>query len=174
MIMSWAERLRHMLFFGFDHNKHVVDQGMNAKMTEVSAGLGLANLNWLDRVRQNRRQQYQLYCSRLEHLSALTFQTYDPAAYNYSYMPVLFADEEILLQVMAQLVSHQIYPRRYFYPALNTVSIFQPQATLPIAESVSRRILCLPLYDSLSTVDIDQICEHIIQVVDPVAANCCL
>ena len=52
-----AERLRRMRFFGFDSRKEIVDEGMNAKMTEVSAGLGLANLKHLDQVRANRREK---------------------------------------------------------------------------------------------------------------------
>ena len=160
-----AERLRQMRFFGFDRHKQIVADGMNAKMNEVNAGLGLANLKGLDQVRHNRRHKYNLYRQRLADPPSLTFQTYEPTAYNYSYMPVLFADEALLLHVVKQLQAQQIYPRRYFYPALNTVNIFAPQAHLPVAESISRRILCLPLYDTLSAADIHRICDHITQAI---------
>ena len=158
-----AERIRRMRFFGFDERKNIVDVGMNAKMTEVSAGLGLANLNWLDSVRRNRREKYALYRDLLSDASFLRFQKHDAGAYNYSYMPVLFESEELLLRVMDRLVGHKIFPRRYFYPSLNTVPIFAPQDSLPVSERVAGSILCLPLYDSLPNEDIERICAHIRQ-----------
>ncbi|MBW1705696.1 MAG: DegT/DnrJ/EryC1/StrS family aminotransferase [Deltaproteobacteria bacterium] len=158
-----AERIRRMRFFGFDERKDIVDAGMNAKMTEVSAGLGLANLKWLDRVRRNRREKYELYRDLLSEVQFITFQKYDAEAYNYSYMPILFDSEELLLRVMDSLVGDRIYTRRYFYPSLNTVPIFAPQDSLPVSERVARSILCLPLYDTLPNEDIERICEHIRQ-----------
>ncbi len=155
-----AERVRRMRFFGFDDRKDIVDDGLNAKMTEVSASLGLANLKWLDHVRRNRREKYELYRDFLSEMPYITFQKYNPE-YNYSYMPVLFDSEELLLRVVAQLNGDNIYPRRYFCPSLNTVPIFDPQASLPVSERVSRTILCLPLYDTLSSIDIERICRHI-------------
>ena len=68
---------------------------MNAKMTEVSAGLGLANLKWLDRVRSNRQEKHQLYTDLLSRCPFLTFQKINPEEYNYSYLPVLFESEDI-------------------------------------------------------------------------------
>lgn len=156
-----SERVRRMRFFGFDERKDIVDAGINAKMTEVSAALGLANLKWLDRVRQNRREKYELYRDLLSETSFLTFQKFNPDEYNYSYMPVLFDSEELLLRVTDRLVGDNIYPRRYFYPSLNTVPIFAPQDSLPVSERVARSILCLPLYDTLPNEDIERICELI-------------
>ena len=156
-----AERVRRTRFFGFDDRKNIVDDGLNAKMTEVSAGLGLANLKWLDHVRRNRREKYELYRSLLSGLPFITFQEYNPDEHNYSYMPVLFGSEELLLRVMDRLASDKIHPRRYFFPSLNTVSIFYPQASLPVSERVARTVLCLPLYDTLSSKDIKRVCRHI-------------
>ena len=156
-----ADRLRRMRFFGFDKEKNIVDEGMNAKMTEVSAGLGLANLKWLDRVRSNRREKYQLYTDLLSRCPFLTFQKINPEEYNYSYLPVLFESEDVLLRVMNRLIADDIFPQRYFHPSLNTVPIFKPQASLPISERVARSILCLPLYDSLGSEEIQRICRHI-------------
>jgi len=145
-----AERVKRMRFFGFDLEKEIVDEGMNAKMTEVSAGLGLANLKYLDQVRSNRREKYLLYKNILSDCEFLVFQKYNSEEYNYSYFPVLFDSEEILLKIKERLQSNNIFPQRYFYPSLNTVSVFQPQATLPVAERVAKTVLCLPLYDNLS------------------------
>ena len=154
-----ADRLRRLRFFGFDANKDIIDDGMNAKMTEVHAALGIANLQYIEKTITNRRNKYLYYIKKLEDLPFLTFQEFDSEAYNYSYMPVLFDSEERLLHVTKNLAECHIVPRRYFYPSLNNVDIFNCSQHLPVAERVARCILCLPLYDTLSEEHIDRICE---------------
>jgi len=156
-----AARLRRLRFFGFDEHKDVTDIGMNAKMTEVHAALGLANLRHLDSVRANRRRKYGLYSDRLGELAYLKLQQFDSGEYNYSYMPVLFDSEMRLLKAVKALAGRNIVPRRYFCPSLNTLQQFAPIMHLPVAEKVAKCILCLPLYDSLSEKEIDIVCECI-------------
>ena len=156
-----ADRLRRLRFFGFDENKDIVDEGMNAKMTEVSAALGLANLSRLGQFRRNRRDKSELYRRLISGLPNLRPQRINPEEYNYSYMPVVFDDEETLLRAVRRLTEDGIHPRRYFYPSLNTVPIFQPQSHLPVSERVARTVLCLPLYDTLSNEDIERVCRHV-------------
>ncbi len=134
-----AARIRRMRFFGFDESKEIVDDGMNAKMTEISAGLGLANLKHLDEVRKNRREKYELYQELLSDRETITFQKFDPEEYNYSYMPVLFDTEAQVIQTLEKLAAEKIYPRRYFYPSLHNIDIFE-KTELPVAESVASRI----------------------------------
>jgi dTDP-4-amino-4,6-dideoxygalactose transaminase len=155
-----AARIRRMRFFGFDEKKEILDVGMNAKMTEMTAGLGLANLRHLDEVRKNRREKYELYQALLGDCNYIEFQKFDPAEYNYSYMPILFDTEERLLKTLEKLAEENIFPRRYFYPALHNLDVFESIA-LPIAESVASRIVCMPLYDKLSRADIENICNLI-------------
>ena len=59
-----------------------------------------------------------------------------------------------------RLNADHIFPQRYFYPSLNTVSIFKPQTALPVSERIAQLILCLPLYDSLVSDEIRRICDH--------------
>jgi hypothetical protein len=156
-----AERLRQMRFFGFNSQKEIVDDGMNAKMTEVNAALGLANLKWIEKVKQDRQEKYELYQKLLSQISGISFQTFNPNSYNYSYMPVLFENETLLLKVKERLEKQNIYPRRYFYPSLNQVDIFNSQTSLPVSEQIARTVLCLPLYYKLSIEDIQFICQSI-------------
>ena len=156
-----AERLRRMRFFGYDSDKEIVDQGMNAKMTEVHAALGLANLGHLDAFLESRRRRYESYRDRLSPSPWLKFQKYNPDHFNYSYMPVLFESEDMLHRIQQKLIAVGVLPKRYFYPALNTVSLFDTKYSLPIAEDVARRVLCLPLYDSLEFETIEKICDII-------------
>lgn len=148
-----AARIRRLRFFGFDEGKEVVDVGTNAKMTEIAAGLGLANLRHLPMTCHVRRAKYELYRNLLQDCPHVTFQSFVPESYNYSYMPVLFDKESRLMTAVRQLNARDIYPRRYFHPSLHECGIFATQE-LPVAESIARRILCLPLYTALTEDDI--------------------
>jgi len=156
------ERLRRLRFFGHDENKNIVDEGMNGKMTEIHAALGLANLKWLDDVLRDRREKYELYVQLLGKSGFINFQKFPAESYNYSYMPVLFEDEKQMLAVAATLNNYNIYPRRYFYPALNTVEFLSVSEKFPVAVDLASRILCLPLFYNLKKTDIEYICKLII------------
>jgi dTDP-4-amino-4,6-dideoxygalactose transaminase len=78
--------------------------------------------------------------------------------YNYSYYPILFDSEEVLIRVRNALNEENIFPRRYFYPSLNKLP-YLDGTDMPNAESISSRILCLPLFPTLSDSNVDRICE---------------
>ncbi len=155
-----AEKLKQLRFFGFNERKDIVGFGLNAKMTEVHAAIGLVNLRNVIDTFCIRRRKYELYRSLLAGCD-IRFQSYDPSSYNYSYMPVLFRSEENLLNAVAALNKHGIYPRRYFHPSLNTLEIYKPFKKCPISEQISRTILCLPHYDKLNEEKINLICKLI-------------
>jgi dTDP-4-amino-4,6-dideoxygalactose transaminase len=154
-----AARIRRLRFFGFNEQKDIMDSGMNAKMTEINAALGLVNLKYIDSIRANRKVKYEQYLQRLRGLPGLTFQKFNPDEYNYSYMPIRFDKEENLLLCIKRLEDEHIFPRRYFYPSLEQLQIFSPQSSLPVSDDVARTILCLPLYDTLTIEEVDRICS---------------
>jgi dTDP-4-amino-4,6-dideoxygalactose transaminase len=78
--------------------------------------------------------------------------------HNYSYYPVIFGSESDLLRVQAALNTAGVFPRRYFYPALNTLPYVSRQGA-PIAESVAARVLCLPLSHHLTTETVSRVCQ---------------
>ncbi len=150
-------RLKRIRFFGHDDHKDIVEDGFNGKMTEVHAALGLANLKYYDDVLTDRKQKYLYYYISLSKISWLSFQQHVHGSTNYSYFPVIFDSEKRLLKVEAMLQEQKIFPRRYFYPSVNTytkITDYQPSA---ISEDLSCRILCLPLYYSLKFEEMDQI-----------------
>jgi dTDP-4-amino-4,6-dideoxygalactose transaminase len=80
--------------------------------------------------------------------------------YNYSYYPVVFHDETVLLKVMENLRKNEINARRYFYPSLNNLP-FLPYQSCPVSEDISKRVLCLPLFHDLQVKDIERISQII-------------
>jgi dTDP-4-amino-4,6-dideoxygalactose transaminase len=157
------ERLRRLRFFGHNDAKDIVDEGFNGKMTEVHAALGLANLAIQDEVLKKRRAIFEQYFENLKDVDSIRFQKFDKEAYNYSYLPVVFSSEEEVLEVVSRLNKNNIFPRRYFYPSLNTLKAVAPYTPMPLSENLARRILCLPSHNRLGLENIDFICRLIVQ-----------
>ena len=152
-------KLKRIRFFGFSENKtSIVESGSNYKMTEVHASVGLANLKYLQDALDDREVKYMHFKERFAVSTKVRFQKIIDDC-NYSYFPVIFDTEESLLKVEKALNAELIYPRRYFYPSLNTFTDIVPYVEMPVSEDISKRILCMPLYKSLSMQDVDRICD---------------
>jgi len=156
------EKIKRIRFFGHDDSKDIVEDGFNGKMTEVHAALGLANLKYYDEVLQDRKDKYFYYKEKLSTNENLSFQIIKYGEANYSYFPVIFKSEEQLLTVEKALNEQKIYPRRYFYPSLNTYTKVVDYVNMRVSEDISKRILCLPLYWKLSYKDMDRIIDVIL------------
>ena len=141
-----AEKLQRIRFFGHNSAKDVIEEGFNGKMTEVHAALGLANLKYYDAVLAERRRMYLRYKEALADCEGVRFQTFRHGEPNYSYFPIIFRSEEALFVAEKRLNAVQIFPRRYFYPSVNTYTAIMPYQPMPVSEDIARRILCLPLY----------------------------
>jgi dTDP-4-amino-4,6-dideoxygalactose transaminase len=149
--------LFHFHNFGHNgpHNFHSV--GINAKMSELQAALGLAVLPYFNEIKEKRKLICQMYLSELAGSNFQFLKIRENTNWNFSYFPIIFETEEQLLKVEKSLNNQQIFPRRYFYPSLNTLSYIQTKIIMPISESISKRILCLPIYHDLSPESISKI-----------------
>lgn len=156
------ESLRRIRFFGFENHADIVEDGTNGKMTEVHAAIGLANLKYLDSALADRKHKYSIYKEALSKDISIQFQKINEGC-NYSYFPLLFKDEKTLLKVEARLKEKNIYPRRYFWPSVNTFTKIVPYVPMPVSEDISSRILCLPLYYTLSEKDMGRIIDIVLR-----------
>jgi dTDP-4-amino-4,6-dideoxygalactose transaminase len=111
--------------------------GMNAKMSEFHAAMGLCLLPGVPTFIEERRR-----------ISALE--------YNYAYYPVIFPSESELLSTQSRLTGADIHPRRYFRPSLNCLPYVHAESC-PISEDITSRVLCLPLYSGITENDIQRI-----------------
>jgi len=132
-------------------------------MTEIHAALGLANLKYHEAVLADRKHKYSVYRDVLKTADCLSFQILKHGEPNYSYFPVIFPSEEALLRVQEHFAGLNIFPRRYFYPSVNTYTHIVDYQPAPVSEAVSRRILCLPLYRELPENDVIMIAETILR-----------
>lgn len=161
-----ANLLKKMSFLhNFGHNGPVdfAEVGINGKNSEFHAAMGLVNLKYIDEILEKRKSNYLYYLNKLCGTNLQFQEINSEGTSNYSYMPVVFPSEEILLKVIKALNSAEIFPRRYFYPSLNTVSLFKSEQNCPISESIAPRILCLPLYHTLGKNEIDIIVNIILK-----------
>jgi len=163
-IFSTNKELFHKLFHShnFGHNGPLKFHGLgiNAKMSELQAAMGLSVLPYMDKILKSRKKVVDYYKKNLNFKNLQQLKIRENTQWNYSYYPVIFESEAILLEVQQQLNDEQIFPRRYFYPSLNTIE-YTKGALMPISESIASRVLCLPLYKELKEVEIENICKII-------------
>lgn len=141
--------------FGQESDNHYM-LGINAKASELQAAMGLCNFNHLDEIIEKRKEAFNLYSELLDDNAQRPHANAD-TKYNYSYYPVTFESEEKLLEVVKKLNEENIFPRRYFYPSLNTLSYLKETQSCPISEDIASRIVCLPLYVGLEKETIERI-----------------
>lgn len=155
-------RMARLRNFGFKTPESFDGIGINGKNSEFHAAMGLCNLRLIDQVLETRRVQFEYYISKLTNLE-VKYQKITPGTkYNYSYFPILFESEEQLLKTKNELEINWIYARRYFYPSLSTLQYVDKQDT-PISEDIAKRILCLPIYHTLSREEQDYIVRILIR-----------
>jgi dTDP-4-amino-4,6-dideoxygalactose transaminase len=135
--------------------------GINGKASELHAAMGLCNLNYIAEILRLRRELSLHYNGALQDIPVRRPKITDHCDYNYAYYPVIFGSESVLTTVMTVLTAHHIFPRRYFYPSLSQLAYLPQRFVTPISDDLSRRILCLPLYHSLSKEEIDMVCRLI-------------
>jgi Predicted pyridoxal phosphate-dependent enzyme apparently involved in regulation of cell wall biogenesis len=153
------ERARLMINFGINGPDSVVALGINAKMNEFQAAMGLAVLDEMEQIISGRQAVWTQYDSNLKEKLQLQKRNPDCTS-NYAYFPVVFESEEALLEAKAELNRNRINPRRYFYPSLDKVPFLRGQEC-PQSREIASRILCLPINTRLKATIVSQICSLI-------------
>ena len=130
--------------------------GINAKISELQAAMGLAVFPYMEDIILSRQKVVSFYNQNLDFAKILKLKLREDTKWNYSYYPVVFQNENSLLKVQAALIAAEVFPRRYFYPSLNTIN-YTNGAAMPISEKIASIILCLPLYVGIEEDKLKQI-----------------
>ncbi|RZL43470.1 MAG: DegT/DnrJ/EryC1/StrS family aminotransferase [Pedobacter sp.] len=143
-----AHKIAYMRNFGHNGPEQFFGVGINGKVSEFNAAMGLSVLPHVPSIIEARKKICSLYNKIFKGslISSLAIKAH--ITYNFAYYPVFFNTEDELLIAVEKLNNAAIFPRRYFYPALNTLHFVQYQPC-PVAESIAKRVLCLPLYFDL-------------------------
>lgn len=157
--------LFHKVFYShnFGHKDTVSFHGLgvNGKISELQAAMGLAVLPSIQDIMDRRRNIVELYENSLQDLHISHFSIRGFTTWNYSYFPIVFSSEVALLKVEAALHKSNIIPRRYFCPSLNMLNYVGNYTACPNSESISANILCLPVYFELDAKTVLTICDII-------------
>lgn len=149
--------------FGFADEVTVVSSGMNGKMNEFQAALGVLQLKHIDGYMSMRQKVDRAYRDGLAGVKGVSIPDFDVlATRNFSYFPVLIGDDYPLGRddLYRKLRSNNVYVRRYFYPLISDFSMYKslPSAcpdNLRTAHDVADRIICLPIYPDLPMEDVE-------------------
>jgi len=135
--------------FGHDGPGQYSTVGINCKMSELQAAMGLAVFPYIKKILKEREDVIKRYKKGLNGLKIKTIQIREGCNWNYSYYPIILKSEKDLLNLMKVLSNENINTRRYFYPSLNNLD-YVMNYKMEVSESISKRILCLPVYVELS------------------------
>lgn len=166
--LDMGYKIHKLRNFGIVGEDKISSVGLNAKMSEMHAAMGLCNLRHIDEIIEARKERIYLYESLLSNVPQIIMnQRKENVDYNYAYMPILFDDDtqgNMRKRVCCALNKEYIYPRKYFYPLTSDCEEYQKLFHInetPVAKWVSENILCLPLYHDLEFDDIKKICSII-------------
>ena len=162
------DSLRNFGFFVEENNIEVTDIGINGKMNEIQAAIGLLQLNYVDAIIDERKDQ----SSKLKSLVACKYGLIYPSAidliakYNYAYFPIVVTENYPLTRdaLFLKLKENKINARRYFYPIIPEFKAFKNlfhlsgDSNLGVSKMLSEQILCLPIYPGLN---IDNLIESL-------------
>lgn len=134
--------------------------GINAKMSELQAGMGLTVLPHVDSIIANHKQVSEWYDFYLKFKGYSKPTVREFTEWNYSYYPVIFESFQLRLKIQKKLNENGVFPRRYFYPSLNKLP-YVTAGEMEISELMAERIMCLPLAFDLKEKDVKRISKII-------------
>ncbi|MBU1105373.1 MAG: DegT/DnrJ/EryC1/StrS family aminotransferase [Candidatus Riflebacteria bacterium] len=151
-----ARKIRLLINFGITGPETIECVGINCKINEFQAAMGLCVLDEMEEIATSRKKVWDYYRSNLP--ANLVMQQWNlHSSQNYHYYPVLFESESTLKKTQRAFNNEQIFPRRYFYPSLDSLKFSGNTSNMPLSQDISRRILCLPIFPELTTQEQQQI-----------------
>jgi dTDP-4-amino-4,6-dideoxygalactose transaminase len=161
------QRINHLKNFGFVDEVTVVAPGINGKMSEFNAALGLLQIKGVDQAFAKRKAIDERYRAGLAGVSGIgCLQSAGEMRSNFAYFPILVQPAFPLSRdaLYQKLRDENIYVRRYFYPLISDFPMYRglPSAAhnnLPVARKLAQQVLCLPIYPGLPFDQVDRIVE---------------
>lgn len=167
---SLSKVIEEIRDFGIHDEESIPYVGPNAKMNEFAAAMGICNLRHVDEEIAKRAKVVECYRKGLSGIKGVKLNPITTnQTLNYAYFPVVFTDEYGLSrdEIFKKLSDNGIKSRKYFYPLTNEIEAYSgvfDSGNTPVARDISRRVLTLPMYADLATVDVERICSIIASV----------
>ena len=165
---SIKERLELSKNFGFRNEENIVVPGINGKLNEFQAAIGLLMLKLIDAEIEKRKRLSMVYCERLIEIPGIKFRAeMFGVKHNYYNFVITVNENKFGISrddLYDNLKTYNIFTRKYFYPLCSQFQCYRqyPSSSLenlPVAEIIAKEVLSLPLYSGLEVVDIHKICD---------------
>lgn len=162
-------RIDQLKNFGHVGEVTVVAPGINGKMSEFNAALGVLQLKYIDQAIARRKEIDAAYRGRLQNVKGIScLHDAGEKIANYSYFPILVGDDYPISRddLYQRLKDNGIHPRRYFYPLISDFPMYRglPSAhreNLPVATVAAQQVLCLPIYPDLDMSAVEEVTQFI-------------
>ena len=167
-----AEKIRLMRNFGFVDYDKVVYLGINGKMNEVCAAMGLTNLEAMEEIVDVNRRNYLTYCEELRSVAGVSVIQYDPAEKNNYQYVVIEVDPDVCRwnrdEIVEALHAENVIARKYFWPGCHKMEPYrslQPNADLLLSETerIAARVIVLPTGQTIDSSIVIDICSKIVK-----------
>jgi len=154
--------------FGIKNEEEVVMPGINGKLNELQAALGLEVIEFLDAERTQRMKLFKQYIQKLKNTDGIILPHVGKNVYfNYQYFTIRIEKEKFGIsrdEIYERFKQFNVFTRKYFSPLCSEYPFYRdlPSASktnLPVANKIVDDVLCLPLYGALSIQEIGKICE---------------
>lgn len=165
------QRIDHLKNFGFVDEVTVVAPGINGKMSELNAAIGLLQLKHIDAAVSRRKAISERYKAALKGVRGIRcLEAGAQKRENHSYFPILVESEYSMTRdaLYQKMRLRNIFARRYFYPLISDFPMYRGMASasrsnLPVAAAMADKVLCLPIYPDLSDQDLDRVIETVVE-----------
>jgi dTDP-4-amino-4,6-dideoxygalactose transaminase len=168
------QRIDYLKNFGFADETTIVIPGINAKMSEFNAALGLLQLKYVDKSIDKRKQIAEYYREKLKNIKGIKIlNDIKGIRHTYTYFPILIEKDFPFTrdEVYEKLKEYNIFTRRYFYPLISKFPAYRnlessKEYNLRTANIIAIKVLCLPIYPDLIFNDMKNICELFIRFIE--------
>jgi dTDP-4-amino-4,6-dideoxygalactose transaminase len=165
-----AEKMRLMRNFGFKGFDNVIYLGVNGKMSEVCAAMGLTNLEAMGDIVAVNRRNYLAYCEELRSVAGVSVIRYEPKEKNNYQYVVIEVDPDVCPrnrdEIVEALHAENVIARKYFWPGCHRMEPYrttQPDVgkRLPETEWVAARVIVLPTGQTVDEETVRRVCRII-------------
>lgn len=167
---DYREKIYYLRNFGIKDEEQVVDIGINGKMNEVQAAIGLLNLELFEKEKQKRQLLKEIYKENLQSLRGIkVIQTPENVTDSMEYFVIRIDKDNFGLsrnEVYDRLKEYNVFTRKYFCPLCSEYEPYKAlpssdEGNLPVANKIKNEVLCLPLYGDLGKENVGKICKMI-------------
>ena len=160
------QRIDYLKNFGFAGETTIMAPGINSKMNEVQAAMGLLQLKSFDENIKKRKVVAETYRELLKDIKGISMLSEpEDTVSNYAYFPIFVNEIEYGMSrdaLYEKMKQNNIFGRRYFYPLISEFSMYKglessSHKNLPVAHKIADEVICLPIYSELSEDNIKKI-----------------